>query len=635
MKIDIEGVQSIIKSTYEFPDSGLALIYGDNSVGKSSIIRAIAAAISYDASNRDSRILEEQKLLGILQDGSKSNLGLIRVGNDEAYIKLSGSLINETALISRNGRFKGSKPRFVITNVLGDVSWIMRILTHTTSDKISDYLKGFNDMILRYEDITDRIGNTKKELFQKIQDLNRMLKESSEAQKQVREKRKMLDETRKKLKALQEKLSEEAKQDPNKEQRISEINSQIVEKEKLIGQSTKTIEDLEKKVRNNKATMAQLIEQINQMEESRKSLHKTLEEYNVVDIESIPKIEEEINSLKEKRSKEQVLYDILKRTHSMLEKEHSGEVVCPLCGSSKIKPEEVERIAAEKDESIRVFDSKISTLSRRAGDLNEILKRKRSLTQQISGMDNNIIRSKDDLKYYEQDAESSKVLLQAEENKRTDLVRQKDDLQIAISGDNSDEKEKLKTMQAQIRTLEADIKDLEMGQKYSQINIFGTNYPVEAKTLDIFDKGVMTSLSDIESHFQELRDTEKTKLKDEFNRSIKGILKEMSFDLDIYVDNNFNILARKKTDGGYRILETQNLSRSEQATIALTLQLALANGYSPDIPLILCDGIYEYFDEERRKKILTYVDEFGKKHNRTIIMTVVKEGLSRPTVGSP
>ncbi|MCL4311781.1 MAG: hypothetical protein M1462_05070, partial [Candidatus Thermoplasmatota archaeon] len=90
-----------------------------------------------------------------------------------------------------------------------------------------------------------------------------------------------------------------------------------------------------------------------------------------------------------------------------------------------------------------------------------------------------------------------------------------------------------------------------------------------------------------------------------------------------------------KTDDGYRILETQNLSRSEQATIALTLQLALANGYSPDIPLILCDGIYEYFDEERRKKILTYVAEFGKKHNRTIIMTVVKEGLSRPTVGLP
>lgn len=635
MKIDIEGVQSIIKSTYEFPDSGLALIYGDNSVGKSSIIRAIAAAISYDASNRDSRILEEQKLLGILHDGSKSNLGLIRVGTDEAHIKLSGSSINETALISRNGRFKGSNPGFVITNVLSDVSWIMRILTHTTSDKISDYLKGFNDMILRYDDVIDRIGNTKKELFQKIQDLNRMLKESSEAKKQVREKRKVLEETKQKLKALSEKLSEDAKRDPNKEKRISEINKQITEKEKLIGESTKAIEELEKGVRDNKATIAQLSEQINRMEESRKNLLKTIEEYSGADIESIPRIEEEINLLKEKRSKEQVLYDILKRTHSMLEKEHSGEVVCPLCGSSKINPKDVERIAAEKDEAIRVFDSKISTLSRRAGDLNEISKRKRNLTQQISGMDNNILRSKDDLKQYEQDAEKSKVKLHEAETKMADLVRQRDDLQIAISGDDSDEKEKLKKMQTQIRTLESDIKDLEGSQKYSQINIFGANYPVEAKTLDIFDKGVMTSLSDIESHFQELSETEKTKLKDEFNRSIKGILKEMSFDLDIYVDNNFNILARKKTDDGYRTLETQNLSRSEQATIALTLQLALANGYSPNIPLILCDGIYEYFDEERRKKVLTYADEFGKKHNRTIIMTVVKEGISRPTVGSP
>ena len=108
MKLHIEGVQTINDSSFEFPDAGLALIYGDNAVGKSSIIRAIAAAISYDASNKDTRISEEQKLLGILQDGSKGNFGLISVGLDEARINISGNLINETALISRNGKFKGS-----------------------------------------------------------------------------------------------------------------------------------------------------------------------------------------------------------------------------------------------------------------------------------------------------------------------------------------------------------------------------------------------------------------------------------------------------------------------------------------------------------------------------------------------
>jgi DNA repair exonuclease SbcCD ATPase subunit len=633
MKIDIEGVQSIIKSTFEFSDSGLSLIYGDNSVGKSSIIRAIAAAISYDATNRDRRIIEEQKLLGILQDSSKSNLGLIRVGVDEAHINISGNLINEHVLISRSGKFKGSNPSFVITNVLSDVSWIMRILTHTTSEKISDYLKGFNDLIVRYEDVIDRLVDTKKELFQKIQDLNRMLRESSEAQKQVRKKRKTLEETKQQLKALQEKISEEAKRDPNKEERISEINSQIAEKEKLINSSARKIDELEKELRNCNATIAQLSDDIKQREKTRQEYLETLKGYDKTDIESIAGIEEEIEILKEKRSKEQVLYDILKRTHTMLEKEHSGEVVCPLCGSNKINPQEIERITVEKDEVIREFDSRISVLSRKVGDLREISKRKQDLSQNISGLDIILLRSKDDLKQLRQDAESSSSLIKAEETKRSDYMRQRDDLQVAISGDNKDEKEKLKSLQSQIRNLESVIRDLELDQKYSQINIFGTNYPVDAKTLDIFDKGVMSSLSDVESHFLELIETEKTKLKDEFNKSIKGILKEMSFDLDIYVDNNFNILARKKTDHGYRTLETQNLSRSEQATIALTLQLALADGYSPETPIILCDGIYEYFDEERRKKILSYADEFAKKHNRSIIMTVVKEGLSQPTVG--
>jgi DNA repair exonuclease SbcCD ATPase subunit len=635
LKIDIENVQGIIKATYDLPDTGLALIYGDNSVGKSSIIRAIAAALAYDPTNRDPRIIEEEKLLGILQDGSKSNLGLIRVNNDQAHIKLSGSLVNETALISRNGKFKGSNPGFVITNVLSDVSWIMRILTHTTSEKISDYLKGFNDMILRYDDIIDNIGDTKEKLFLKIQDLNRMMRESSQAQKQVREKKKLLDETRQKLKAIQEKISEEAKKDPNKEQRILRINSQIAEKEKLIGLSNKRIEALEKQAQNNKSTIVQLNEQINQQEETRKNLEKMLEEYGKADVESVPKIEDEINALKERRSKEQVLFDILRRTYSMLEKEHSGDVICPLCGSNKINPSEIEKIAAEKDQVIRVLDSKISALSRQAGDLNEISKRKSNITRQILAINTSLIKFKDDLKQFEQDAETQKSLLETEEARRDELIRLRNDMQLAITGDNREEKEKLKTMQSQIKTLESEIKDLELGQKYSQINIFGTNYPIDTKTLDLFDKGVMLSLSDIKAHFEELREKEKTKLRDEFNRSIKGILKEMSFDLDIYVDNNFNILARKKTNDGYRILETQNLSRSEQATIALTLQLALANSYTPDIPLILCDGIYEYFDDERRKKILTFVDEFGKNHNRAIVITVVKEGVNQPKVILP
>lgn len=631
MKLHIEGVQTINKSTFEFPETGLALIYGDNSVGKSSLIRAIAAAISYDASNRDSRILEEQKLLGILQDGSRGNLGLINVDRDEARIYISGDRINEEALISRNEKFKGSNPRFVITNVLSDVSWIMRILTHTTSVNVSDYLKDFNNMIKRYEDIIDGVAETKKDLFQKIQELNRMIRESADAQKKIKEKRKVLEESKQELMATQEKISEEAKIDPNREGRVSEINSQIREKEKLINKSNNIIAEYEKQIRNYNSVIEQMKEKIKQLEQKLKESRETVEEYEKADIDSIPEIETEINSLKDKRSKEQILYDILKRTHSMLEKEHSGEVVCPLCGSSKINPAEVEKISKEKDEVIRRFDTQISGLSRKAGDLNEISKRKKELSQNISGLEQQIIRGKDDLTKHQLDLDSMLAQLRSEESKKSDLSRQRDNLQLAISGDYTD---KLKSLQSKIKTLEIEIKDLEMSKKYSQINIFGTNYPVEMKTIDIFDKGVMNSLSDIDDHFQKLRETEQTKLKDEFNKNIKKILKEMSFDLDIYVDNNFNIIARKKTVEGFRILETQNLSRSEQATIALTLQLALAQGYSPEMPIILCDGIYEYFDEERRKKIIAYADEFGKKYNKVIMMTVVKEGISHPTVGS-
>jgi|GEM_PF-2010199 len=632
MKVDIENVQCIVRSSYEFPDSGLALIYGDNSVGKSSIIRAIAAAISYDDSNRDSRISEEQKLLGILQDDTKSSLGLIRLGSDAAKIKLKGDLIDETAIITRNGRFKGSNPRFVITNVLSDVSWIIRILTRTTSEKISDYLKGFNEMIPRYDDIVDQARDMKKELLVKIQELNRMIKENAETQRKINEKKKTLEEKRQLQKALQEKINEEARKDPNREKLVLEINSQVAKMNSSIGNLSGVIERLLERKRNEGLQIDQLKNDIEQNERKLESFKKSLEEYNKNDLNDIPKIEEEIEVFKKERYKEQFLYDILERTYAMLEGEHSDKVLCPLCGSSEINSDQIKRIADEKDKAIRVLDSKISELTRKLGTLKEINKRKEFLSQQISGIEIYLKRNKDDLKQYIQNLAEIERELKEKEEQKADLIRQRDELILVISGDNTD---KIKALQGEIKSLESEIKDLEINKKYSQINIFGSSYPVESLTLDIFDKGVMPALSDIESHFLELIETEKNKLREEFNKSIKGILKEMSFDLDIYVDADFNIIARKKTDNGYRILETQNLSRSEQATIALTLQLALANVYAPNYPLILCDGIYEYFDEERRDKILAFANEFGKKHNCTIIITVVKKGMDRPVVRLP
>ena len=633
MKVTLEGVQCINKSVFEFPESGLSLILGDNAVGKSSIVRGIIAAIAYDPTNKDPHITGEQKLLGMFPDGGDSNLGIIQVGRDEAMIELKNSFIDESVVISRKGRFKGSNPKFVITNVLSDVSWIMRILTHTTADKVSDYLKGFNDLIVRYDDVIDKAGELKLELLKKIQDLNRMLKESGEAQRKISEKRNELSEISDGIRAIQEKKSKEARKDPDKEQRIQEINRQISEKEKAISQTKKQIEELRKKFLNTKSAISDKEELLYSQNEQRSNILEKIKEYEEVDIDSISSIEEKIEDLKSRRAKEQLLFDILKRTYSMLEAEKTGSIVCPLCGSNNLDAGHIDEFAKEKDATVRGFDSDISKLSREAGDLREIAKRRESLTQQLPGLENNIRRTQDDLAQYKNDVDSDNSLIDEKEEKKADLERRRDNLEASISGDDPNMESNLKSMQEKRRELEQEIKDLELSKKYSQISIFGVNYSVDTKTLDIFDKGVMRSISDIEERFMSLREIEETKLKDDFNKNIKEILKEMSFDLDIYIDNNFNILARKKSKNGFKILETQNLSRSEQATIALTLQLAVAKGYAPNTRVILCDGVYEYFDEDRRKKILSYVNNFGKKADKLIIMTVVKEGLTQPTVG--
>ncbi len=631
MKLSIEGVQNIEKGSYIFPDSGLALIYGDNAAGKSAIIRAIVAAISYDPNNKDKKIIEEEKLLGIIQDKQQSNQGLIRVGFDEAKISIQSEKLNENVSITRDGKFKGFMPSFVITNVLTDVSWIMRILTKSSSETLDDYLKGFNEMIWRYEDILDTVGEIKSKLNMSINTLNSMLKELAANQRTIDEKKKELANVTDKINAIKEELEKEALKDPKKQERISQINSQIKEKDNEIKEVAGEIRKLESNIKDIKNQIALLEMDINKKEKERNETAQKLKDYEEINPDSFSALESAIEELKNQRTKEQIFYEILKSTYLMLETEHSSEIVCPVCGSNKINKNEIEKNIKQRDEAIRTYDLEISKISRQIGELKEKVRRRKELSDKIQILNNNIEKEKNEKEHYLNTLNEKITELRDKEKKKSELEKIKNELILTLSEDPEKEKT-LKTLQDLERQLQTEIKNLEMSKKYSQINILGVNYPVDIKTLDFFDKVVLSSLKDIEEHFSDLRDKEKTKLKDDFNKNIKEIIREMAFDLDIFIDNNFNIIARKKSGGSYKILDTQNLSRSEQATIALTLQLALANGYAPNINIILLDGIYEYFDDERRKKIIALLDAFGKNHNKLIIMTVVKEGVKSPMV---
>ena len=48
MKLNLHNVQRFQDKTFLLPDKGLVLVEGDNSTGKSTIVRAITALFSYN-----------------------------------------------------------------------------------------------------------------------------------------------------------------------------------------------------------------------------------------------------------------------------------------------------------------------------------------------------------------------------------------------------------------------------------------------------------------------------------------------------------------------------------------------------------------------------------------------------------
>jgi len=69
----------------------------------------------------------------------------------------------------------------------------------------------------------------------------------------------------------------------------------------------------------------------------------------------------------------------------------------------------------------------------------------------------------------------------------------------------------------------------------------------------------------------------------------------------------------------------ESLSTSEKYSIAVVLQITLKKTYLPDIPFFIVDEVVVNYDNERKERILDYLNQMAKEENLYIIVTKLAE----------
>ena len=194
MKLNLTNVQQFKSKEYLFPEKGLVLVEGDNSTGKSTIVRAITALYSYNE-NAPNHLKREEKLLGLIPDDPLKSQGIISINSDHCKISLERNGDSQSADIYKDkvGSYKGDS-KFIITNILTDVSWITRFLNKTLDTEegqgmalkfikeLSYRLDSFQTIIEGAEQVKDELTRKRYELTNRIEESIKLIKDKEKLQ---------------------------------------------------------------------------------------------------------------------------------------------------------------------------------------------------------------------------------------------------------------------------------------------------------------------------------------------------------------------------------------------------------------------------------------------------------------------
>ncbi|RSN78710.1 MAG: hypothetical protein DSO07_06885 [Thermoproteota archaeon] len=625
-RIILENVGPFERKTIELKEGCLNIIGMPNASGKSTILKAIALALSYPYTSEFTRRAAAR--LGLWAEDPPQPM--LRVGSNKGHLELEINGLRSVCEITYDDIFRKEG--------IGDDRSLFTCFASTESEFMREIAEGNPDLsqvvsALSLIDYYKRARIVAEEILNNIKYIHEKAKGALESKNELLTKKRNIEEELEQIKKRIEELSARRdslikSRDPKLWERLSTLRGELKGINGKIRKKEEDLEEVYKKLRREE--LEKLMKDKEKLENKLKEIQEEIEKLPFSgDREEIRKrmdvIDKEVTRLGTEYSK----WDLMKRLLDEATKVIKGGVEgCPVCGSPTVNPTYIERKLSEVTSKLQKLEREIRNLHNEKDKLVKALKslgelknKEDSISSELNYLKKLIKEIEDNAARYKPVIESCKIDLEELKRKREDVLNEIKALEMSTK-DISDELGKVSRGLDELRgkqgVLEEKLNEIkrELGSLEEHLEIMGIKVPAE-KAVEICPR-LIKSLEQLIEHLTDKIERQKADFAKRFNDAISHLLRDLQFELDAMIDPNTLELIVKREG---KIQRLTSLSLSERAALALLIQIALKEAFLPDVPIFLVDEVILGFDRSRVERIINYLLEMAKNKGMTIVLT--------------
>lgn len=623
-------------------NSGVITIFqGKNSLGKSTIIKAVGTALSSPIVSKN--LMLEANKFGILPRDKKKGAPLVNYDENIAKIVLIYDGENVEIIINKDGTIKtnfNGNEVFLYSGMLIKNSRILENLA--SGDYEFQWIVTEMSNASKYEDLKSivdsyiELNNVAKATLEGIN--NEIGKNLSENEDLI-EKKKNLEEDLLKVQDDKNKIDLPGREVydnllAEESEKKAEIKGAKDQLKKINDDIVKFDEDI--KVKDDEISAKE--DEINEIKNKMKETQELIDTYKAYKENEIKT--EIINYQNEIIPLNKDLGVIIERlsVFSNLKKNKIESDICPICESNiAITLEKIEHKIYDLRKEEESYENTIYDINAKKAMLDSKLKDK----GKIQILESNIISFENNIRTHEMQKsnfqdEKTKMVQKGKgkilENKKDiDAQIEKKDKELErIIGEIDDYTKRYevllpfveneKTLNEEIAKIVGKIeKNNEEIETYEEITLFEEKIPIEKA------ENIITKLSDefeiIIDHIINKINEQRLGAAKKFNATIKNVMEELELPNieNIYLEtDNYNLKIIGK---GGNLLPEGSLGGAEKATIGGILQVSCKQTYLKDFPFFIGDDLILDFDPENAEKFINYLKKLAKEEDLFVIMT--------------
>lgn len=626
---DVGGILGT--NEFSFESGKVTKIIGSNASGNSSILKGLISVLATPKSGAFVKYGSDAERIGIKGSDLSVHEGFVNIYAESAEVNLSYNGFKEVYSVEPDGKVliaPDGNEKFLLTGVVMDNS---RVVQQLKSGENSSF-----DWLIDELSFADN--------YEKLHDLAKIYFEEIETKKSslISRKSKANDLSLNLTKLEKDKqIADKERQELSKKVSDSKMREVVEKRDEKVGQIERARNELKKIVDTFNTINSEVEHKKKRVKEGEKTLseiQKEIASLNLTDYEKRfnerkNEVDAIIPSLKDEKSKVDGTINIFQSAKLKLHKDGVTEIECILCGEGKLNAKKLDSRLNSLLNDKRDIETKIQALT---NEISKMYQNLQNLTKAKEEKEDQMGEIKSTLGQDESSLKTAISKISAQEGAITEKEKIIQNLEIEYNNLKSLAKgdliKKLDELESKSLELQREIGRIEERIKSTagEEDIYGEKVDLDKANI-IYDKW-LKYLSDLEAFTNKMYIEHREDARKKFNENIDFLIKELGFKgfKSIWLNNEDRLMVERENEQPQPV---GSLSLSEKCTVAILLQLSMKEAYLPDIPFFLIDDILQDFDEDKKIKIINYLDNVAKEKDMFVLMSWLDEGKKGVVVG--